>query len=365
VATPRQGRYNKPMFTDEVTIRVKAGDGGNGCVSFRREAYVPRGGPDGGDGGDGGDVVLVADENVDDLGAFTFKPHLAAKRGQHGKGKLRTGARGQRATAAVPCGTVVRDAATGYLLADLVEHGQRCVVARGGRGGRGNAAFKSSTNRAPRQHEDGGPGQERTVALELKVIADIGLVGYPNAGKSSFLAATCDARPKIAAYPFTTLSPNLGVLRASPGDTLIKVADIPGLVEGAHEGRGLGHQFLRHIERTRVLLIVLDTAGLDGRDPLDDFAALRTELTEHDPALAAKPYLVACNKMDLDEAAERLERFRRETAHAPAVKKELIFPISCHTSAGLDVITNALVRLAIKSRRPAQPAAEQDGSGRG
>ena len=344
------------MFIDEIIIKVKAGDGGNGCVSFRREAYVPRGGPDGGDGGNGGDVVLIADENVDDLTAFKFKPHLTAKRGAHGRGKLRTGARGRAATATVPPGTVVRDAEMGGLIADLVEHGRRCVVAAGGRGGRGNAAFKSDTNRAPREREDGRPGQERTIALELKVIADVGLVGLPNAGKSSFLAATCDARPKIAAYPFTTLAPNLGVLRASPGDTLIKVADVPGLIEGAHEGRGLGHRFLRHIERTHVLLIILDTAALDGRGPLEDFAALRDELAEHDPALAARPYLVACNKMDLDEAAERYERFRKK---AP-VEKELIFPLSCHTRMGLEAITDALVRFAIEARRTARAARETD-----
>jgi GTP-binding protein len=343
------------MFVDEITLKAQAGDGGNGCMSFRREAFVPRGGPDGGDGGNGGDVVLVADENVDDLTAFKFKPHLTAKRGAHGKGKLMTGRRGASATAAVPPGTVVRDAETDELLADLVEHGQRCVVARGGRGGRGNDAFKSPTNRAPREHEEGRPGEARTVALELKVIADVGLVGFPNAGKSSFLAATCDARPKIAAYPFTTLAPNLGVLRASPDDTRIKVADVPGLVEGAHEGRGLGHQFLRHIERTHVLLVILDAAALDAvgpdaRDPLDDFAALRHELAEHDRALAAKPFLVALNKMDLDEAADNAARFRRESG----VEKELIFPISCHTREGLEAVTDALVRLAVEARRTAR-----------
>jgi GTP-binding protein len=338
------------MFVDEVTLKAQAGDGGNGCLSFRREAFVPRGGPDGGDGGDGGDVVLVADENVDDLTAFKFKPHLTAKRGAHGKGKLMTGRRGASATAAVPTGTVVREAETGELLADLVEHGQRCVIARGGRGGRGNTAFKSPTNRAPREHEEGRPGEARTVALELKVIADVGLVGFPNAGKSSFLAATCDARPKIAAYPFTTLAPNLGVLRASPDDTRIKVADVPGLVEGAHEGRGLGHRFLRHIERTHVLLVILDAGALDARDPLDDFAALRHELAEHDPALAAKPFLVALNKMDLDEAADNAARFRRESG----LEKELIFPISCHTREGLEAVTDALVRLAVEARRTAR-----------
>ncbi len=344
------------MFIDEITIEAKAGDGGNGCMSFRREKFVPRGGPDGGNGGDGGDVLLVADENVDDLTAFKFKPHLVAKRGQHGKGKLMTGARGKQASAAVPPGTIVRDAATGELIADLVEPGQRRIIAKGGRGGRGNAAFKSSTNRAPREHEDGRPGEQRTVALELKVIADVGLVGFPNAGKSSFLATTCDARPKIAAYPFTTLAPNLGVLRASPGDTLIKVADVPGLVEDAHKGRGLGHRFLRHIERTHVLLIIVDAAGLDGRDPLGDFAALRGELAAHDAALAAKPYLVACNKMDLDEAAAHYERF----CDAAPAKKELIFPISCHTRAGLEAITDTLVRFAIEARRMAQAAPGHD-----
>ncbi|MBN1919113.1 MAG: GTPase ObgE [Verrucomicrobia bacterium] len=340
------------MFVDEITIKVKAGDGGNGCMSFRREAFVPLGGPDGGNGGNGGDVVLVADENVDDLIAFKFKPHLTGTRGRHGKGKQMTGARGKPAVASVPCGTLVRDAATGELLADLVEHGERCIVAKGGKGGRGNTAFKSPTNRAPRQVEKGAPGEEREVALELKVIADIGLVGFPNAGKSSFLAATCDARPRIAAYPFTTLAPNLGVLKASPGDMLIKVADIPGLVEGAHEGRGLGHQFLRHIERTHVLLFMLDTAAVDGRDPIEDFRALREELAAHDPALAAKPYLVACNKMDLDESQENYEAFRT----GKTARKQLIFPISCHTRAGLDAITDALVRCAVEARQESRKA---------
>jgi len=335
------------MFTDEITIEVRAGDGGNGCMSFRREPRVPRGGPDGGNGGDGGDVVLIADENVDDLVAFKFKPHLVAKRGAHGRGKLQTGARGAAATGRVPPGTLVRDADTGELIADLVEHNQQCIVAAGGRGGRGNAAFASAGNRAPREREPGRPGEHRTIALELKVIADVGLVGFPNAGKSSFLAAACDARPKIAAYPFTTLAPNLGVLRASPGDTLIKVADIPGLVEGAHEGRGLGHQFLRHIERTHVLLIILDAAGTDGRDPLDDFAALRDELADHDPALAAKPYLVALNKTDLDEATDNYNRFLQQAR----AKKDLIFPLSCHTRVGMEAVTNALVRFAIEARR--------------
>jgi GTP-binding protein len=348
------------MFIDEITIKVKAGDGGNGCMSFRRERFVPRGGPDGGDGGNGGDVVLVADENVDDLTAFKFKPHLTGTRGGHGKGKQMTGARGTPAVGSVPRGTVIRDAATGELLADLIDQGERCIVAKGGKGGRGNAAFKSPTNRAPRRTEKGAPGEEREVALELKLIADVGLVGFPNAGKSSFLAATCDARPKIAAYPFTTLAPNLGVLKASRGDTLVKVADIPGLVEGAHEGRGLGHQFLRHIERTHVLLLVLDAAALDGRDPLDDFRALREELAAHDPALAAKPYLVACNKMDLDEAAARYENFRREAANGGALRKQLIFPISCHTRAGLEAITDALVRAAIEARHRARAVREHN-----
>ena len=344
------------MFVDEITIIARAGDGGDGCSSFRREKYVPRGGPDGGAGGNGGDVVLVADENVDDLTAFKFKPHLTGRRGAHGLGKQRTGAGGAAARATVPPGTVVRDAQTGALIADLVEHGQQCVIAKGGRGGRGNASFKTSTNRAPRRREEGKPGEERTVALELKVIADIGLVGFPNAGKSSFLAVTCDARPKIASYPFTTLAPNLGVLRVSPGDMLIKVADIPGLVEGAHEGRGLGHRFLRHIERTHVLLIILDMAGLDGRDPIDDFAALREELAGHDPALAACPFMVACNKTDLDEAEDNIARLRRECG----LEKELIFPLSCHTRDGIEAITEALVRLATEARRAARAACATD-----
>jgi len=295
------------VFFDEAKIYVKAGDGGNGCVSFRREKYVAFGGPNGGNGGKGGDVYLMVDPHLNTLINFKRRSHFKAQRGGHGRGKDQTGKQGEDMTIAVPPGTVAYDADTSQLLADLIQPGQRALVARGGRGGRGNAAFATPTNQAPRLAEKGEPGQERWLRLELKLIADAGIVGAPNAGKSTLLAAVSAARPKIADYPFTTLEPNLGVVMVDDRDFVL--ADIPGLIEGAHAGAGLGHQFLRHIERTRLLIHLLDGASAD---PLDDFGKINEELALFDPQLARKPQVVVLNKMDLPQTQELWPRIRRE-----------------------------------------------------
>jgi len=297
------------VFFDEARIYVKGGDGGNGCVSFRREKFVPFGGPDGGDGGKGGDVYLVADPHLNTLIHFKKRSHFKAQRGRHGRGKNQTGRSGKDVYIPVPLGTVVWDAETREFLADLVEPGQRVLVARGGRGGRGNAAFATPTNQAPRIAEKGEPGQERWLYLELKLIADVGIVGMPNAGKSTLLAAVSAARPKIADYPFTTLEPNLGVVTVDEADFVL--ADIPGLIEGAHRGAGLGHEFLRHIERTRLIIHLLDGAS---PDPLRDFRAINRELELFSPALARKPQVVVLNKMDLPQARDKWPRVREHMA---------------------------------------------------
>jgi len=289
------------MFYDQARIYVRAGDGGDGCVAFRREKYVPYGGPAGGDGGKGGDVLLFVDPHLNTLYRFSRQRHFRAARGEHGRGKNQHGAAGSALRVPVPPGTVVYDADTGELLGDLIEPGQELVVAQGGRGGRGNARFASPTNQAPRIAEHGEPGQERWLQLELKLLADVGVVGVPNAGKSTLLAAVTAARPKIAPYPFTTLQPNLGVV-VLDDQTEFVLADIPGLIEGASEGKGLGHEFLRHIERTRVLIHLLDGLSVD---PLADFAAINHELAAFDLGLARKPQLVALNKMDLPEVRAR------------------------------------------------------------
>lgn len=292
---------SESRFYDEARIFVKAGDGGSGVVAFRREKFVPRGGPSGGNGGKGGDVVLQVNPQLNTLIAFHNQSHFRADRGRHGEGNNRQGASGKDRIVEVPPGTIVREDATGDFLGDLTSPGQTLVVARGGRGGRGNAVFKRSTNQAPRVAEKGEPGEERWLRLELKVLADVGLVGLPNAGKSTLLSVISAARPKIADYPFTTLSPNLGVV--TPGDAPPFVAaDIPGLIEGAHEGKGLGDQFLRHVERTRLLVHLLDGSSAH---PLEDFEAINHELAGYNPRLARRPQLVVFTKMDLPEARER------------------------------------------------------------
>ncbi|HIE37961.1 MAG TPA: GTPase ObgE, partial [Anaerolineae bacterium] len=327
------------MFTDEAIIHVKAGDGGNGAVAFRREKYVPFGGPAGGDGGKGGDVVLYVDPGLNTLHRFTRQRHFRAERGQHGRGKNQHGAWGADLRVPVPPGTVVREADTGRVLADLTEPGQEVVVARGGRGGRGNARFATSTNQAPRVAENGEPGEERTLQLELKLLADVGLVGKPNAGKSTLLAAVTAARPKIAPYPFTTLQPHLGVVVLDDHTDFV-LADLPGLIEGASEGKGLGHEFLRHVERTRLLIHLLDGAA---PDPLDDFAAINEELDAFGHRLAEKPQIVAFNKMDLPEARERFPQVR-ESLQAQGYE---VLPISGLAREGVrDLLWRAARRLA-------------------
>ncbi len=314
------------MFVDEVDIHVEAGSGGRGCLAFRREKFVPRGGPSGGDGGLGGSVFVVASPHTNTLITYRFHPEFAAERGDHGQGSNRTGRNGDDLDLAVPIGTLVYEK-TGdpqhplRLLADLAEQGQRVLVAKGGRGGLGNAHFATSTNRAPRKVQPGEPGEIKDLRLELRLLADVGLVGFPNAGKSTLISRISAARPKIADYPFTTLTPNLGVVQLSDDRSFV-VADVPGLIEGAHRGLGLGHQFLRHLERTKVLVHLVDVSGASGRDPVDDFETVRTELDLFDPAFASKPQVVAANKIDAvdnDEAMKRLEH-RAKKLHLPFFK---------------------------------------------
>jgi len=296
-------------FLDEARILVKAGDGGNGCLAFRREKFVPRGGPSGGDGGRGGDVTLVASSQHNTLLQFRYNPEHRAERGRHGEGSDCTGHDGHSLEIAVPVGTLVTDEATGERLADFTEPGQRFVAAHGGRGGRGNARFATSTHQAPTEHEPGRPGQERRLRLELKLLADAGLVGFPNSGKSTLISRISAARPKIADYPFTTLVPNLGVVQLDNFRSFV-VADIPGLIEGAHLGHGLGIQFLRHIERTRLLVHLVDVSDATGRDPAEDFETVLRELASFSEDLASKPMIVAATKMDAAQDPERVAALR-------------------------------------------------------
>jgi len=338
------------MFADEATIEVKAGDGGDGCVAFRREKYVPFGGPAGGDGGDGGDVVLAVDPGMSTLFHFTRQRHFRAENGHHGRGKRQHGPAGQTLRIPVPPGTLVKDADSGEVLADLVEEGDEVVVAAGGRGGRGNARFTTSTRQAPRIAENGEPGEKRTLLLELKLLADVGLVGLPNAGKSTLLAAVTAARPKVASYPFTTLQPYLGVV-VLDHETEFVLADLPGLIQGASEGRGLGHEFLRHVERTRLLIHLIDGSA---EDPLADFKAINQELEAFGHGLADKPQLVGFNKMDLPTAQERWPEVRK------ALEKEGFeaFPVSGATQEGVrDLLWRAAQRLA---EIPEEPAGERE-----
>jgi GTP-binding protein len=293
------------MFIDEIDIFVKAGDGGAGCVSFRREKYVPRGGPDGGDGGDGGNVWLEADSALTTLLDYHYRRHYQAARGQHGKGANRRGASGSDLVLKVPVGTIVFDRDTREELGDLTAHGQRALAVRGARGGRGNARFSTSTNQAPRRADLGRPGEDRWLHLELKLLADVGVIGFPNAGKSTLVSRLSAARPKVAEYPFTTLEPVLGIVRGFEDRSFV-IADLPGLVPGAAEGRGLGHQFLRHTERTRLLVHLLDLDPATGRTPAADFAVINDELQRYSAELAARPQVVVANKLDLPEAAARV-----------------------------------------------------------
>ena len=296
------------MFIDEAKIWVKAGDGGKGCSAFRREKYVPKGGPSGGDGGDGGNVILESTEHLNTLLPFRYNREFKAERGRHGEGSNCHGATGEDRLIRVPVGTVAFDEESGEKLFDFGAPGQRFLAAKGGKGGRGNARFASSTNRAPRRSEPGTPGEERRLRLELKLLADVGLVGFPNAGKSTLLSKLSAAHPKIADYPFSTLEPSLGVVAAGEEESFV-MADIPGLIEGAHQGHGLGTRFLRHIERTRLLVHLIDISDT-GRDPVEDFRVVRGELAQFSPALLEKPIVVVANKMDMPDSVERLSRLR-------------------------------------------------------
>jgi GTP-binding protein len=332
------------MFVDEARITVKAGDGGNGCLAFRREKYVPRGGPSGGDGGRGGDVTMVATIHRNTLLHFRFNPEYTAQRGRHGEGSNRTGHEGESVIIQAPVGTTVFDDETGDRLFDFTEDGQSWVVARGGRGGRGNARFATSTHQAPTEHEPGRPGDFRRLRLELKLLADVGLVGYPNAGKSTLISRISAARPKIADYPFTTLEPNLGVAELPDHRTFV-VADIPGLIEGAHEGKGLGIQFLRHIERTRVLAHLVDVSDT-GREPVHDFEALMKELESYSDELARKPMIVVASKIDAAQDAERIHSLRLLAAERGLD----FFEISSVTGAGVDALKFALAERVFESQ---------------
>ncbi|MEZ5306372.1 MAG: GTPase ObgE [Pyrinomonadaceae bacterium] len=301
------------MFIDRVKIRVMAGNGGNGVTAFRREKFVARGGPSGGDGGKGGDVFLEASESYNTLLHLRYNPEHKAERGRHGEGSLKSGKSGSDAIVLVPVGTEVYDAETNELLADFTEPGQRFLVAEGGRGGFGNAHFKSSTNQAPQYHQEGGEGIHAELQLELKLLADVGLVGFPNAGKSTLISVVSAARPKIADYPFTTLEPNLGVVSVDEYKTFV-MADIPGLIEGASEGAGLGDRFLRHVERTKLLLHLVDVSSISGRDPVEDYEAINRELKNYDVDLAERPQIVVATKLDALDEPERLSALKERAA---------------------------------------------------
>ena len=335
---------------DRATINVKAGDGGDGAATFRREKYVPRGGPNGGDGGRGGDVYIQADRQLNTLLKFQYDRRFEAPRGRNGAVQRQTGRSGDDLIVTVPPGTMVRATINDETYEmDLVQHGQRLLAARGGKGGLGNVHFTTSTHQAPRIAELGQPGEEYELQLELKLLADVGLVGYPNAGKSTLLSAISAARPKIANYPFTTLSPNLGVVEV--GTQTFVVADIPGLIEGAHAGVGLGYDFLRHVERTRLLVHVIDASGYEGRDPLDDWRQINEELRLYQPALAERPQIVVLNKMDLPEARDNVERLRK----AIDVPKTDLFAISAATGEDVQPLVR---RMAERLRELPNPFAD-------
>ena len=345
------------MFIDRVKIRIQAGHGGNGVTAFRREKFVPRGGPSGGDGGRGGDVSVVADSSLNTLLHLRYNPLHIAGRGMHGEGSNRSGKDGADVIVRVPVGTQVFDPRTNDLLFDFNADGQRWLAARGGRGGFGNAHFTSSTNRAPRYHQEGSEGDEFELQLELKLLADVGLVGYPNAGKSTFISTVSAARPKIADYPFTTLEPHLGVVDLGDFRTFV-IADIPGLIEGAHEGHGLGDRFLRHIERTKLLLHLVDMSSVSGRDPVTDYEVINRELEAYDPQLASRPQIVVATKIDAVDEPDRVERLR---TRATQDGREF-FAISSVTGAGVRELITAVGRKVEQLRGPLPPrqAAQTD-----
>jgi GTP-binding protein len=331
------------MFVDHVKIFVKGGDGGDGMVAFRREKYIPFGGPAGGDGGKGANVIFMVDEGLRTLMDFRYQRHFKAPRGEHGMSKNKHGKNAEDMIVRVPPGTVVSDSETGQILADLVEHGQTAIIAKGGRGGRGNSRFATSQNPAPELSEMGEPGEEKEIALELKVLADAGLVGFPSVGKSTLLSVVSAAKPKIANYHFTTLSPNLGMVETNDGRSFV-LADLPGLIEGAHEGVGLGHQFLRHIERTRVLVHVIDMSGVEGRNPYEDYVTINEELRQYNLRLTERPQIIVANKMDMPDAEENLKEFKSQLTDDYS-----IFPISALTRTGLDELLFAVMDLLEKT----------------
>ncbi|GIP10020.1 GTPase ObgE [Paenibacillus macerans] len=342
------------MFVDKAKIYVKGGDGGDGIVAFRREKYVPEGGPAGGDGGKGGDVIFRVDEGLRTLMDFRYQRHFKAQRGEKGRNKSQHGANAENMIVRVPPGTVVIDDDTQEVLADLTRHGQQIIVARGGRGGRGNIRFATPNNPAPELAEHGEEGEERWVVLELKVMADVGLVGFPSVGKSTLLSVVSAAKPKIGAYHFTTIAPNLGVVEVGEGRSFV-MADLPGLIEGAHEGVGLGHEFLRHVERTRLIIHVVDMAGSEGRDPFDDWQKINDELRQYNADLEHRPQIVAANKMDMPESAENLEKFRKQVSE---VRGDLeIMPISSLTRQGVQELVYRAADLL--DQIPEAPAIEE------
>jgi GTPase len=325
-------------FIDEAIITVQSGDGGRGCVSFRREKFIPRGGPDGGDGGKGGDIVLKTSPGKRTLYQFRFQKHFKAKNGSHGQGKQKTGKNGQDLVIELPPGTLVTDADTGQVIKDLIECGETIVLARGGRGGQGNTRFKTSTNRAPRFAQPGEPGETKTLRLELKLLADVGIIGLPNAGKSTLITAVSSAHPKIGSYPFTTLYPSLGVVQTGWAEPFI-VADIPGLIEGAHKGTGLGIRFLRHIERTRILVHLIDVSAMDMNNPLKAYTTVNKELAMYNQELTEKPQIVVLNKMDLPDVREAAKKFQ------DAIKEKQVVFISALTGQGIENLKSKIIRL--------------------
>lgn len=325
-------------FVDEATITVQSGNGGRGCVSFRRERFIPKGGPDGGDGGDGGDIILAATPRRRTLYHFQYKKKFKAQNGSAGKGKQQTGRSGDDLVIEIPPGTIVSDVQTGEILKDFDQPGDTFVMAKGGRGGQGNKRFATSTNRAPRFAQPGEPGQMLMLKLELKLLADVGIVGLPNAGKSTLISVLSSATPKIGDYPFTTLVPNLGVVKAGDREPFV-IADIPGLIEGAHKGAGLGTRFLRHIERTRLIVHIVDAAGIDPSRPLDDFQTIRSELSAYSRNLAEKPYIVALNKLDLPDAGAAVDAFRSKAGH---IQIQLI---SAATGTGINDLKFHIVKM--------------------
>lgn len=332
------------MFYDEVKVSLKAGKGGDGCFSFRRAKYEPKGGPDGGSGGRGGNVYIEGDTNVADLTAFHFKPGWQAKNGEPGRGADQHGANGADLLVRLPVGTILVDRESGDPIAEVLQHGDRVLILEGGSGGRGNAEFKSSTNQAPRQFTLGKPGDEGDFRLVIKTIADVGLIGFPNAGKSTLLNMVSNAHPKTGAYPFTTMFPTVGVLEYPEQYERITIADIPGLIEGASDNKGLGHRFLKHVERCKVLLIMLDMAGTDGREPISDYRVLVNELKLYMPGLVRKPVLIAANKMDEPDAVENLKAFKKKV-------KETVYPISCVSDEGFDALKQALLTEVLDIRQ--------------